>query len=209
VGEVLRIEQCIDKSPEASRALDRPGTPPLLDETDHDSLIKLHEVFPEIQQSDYPAKKLDTTWRQDPALLISSDATSSPGIPILEDDTYFSEGNDNSRFPISGELLEAFDLYLRYAIRSVGSSGHAATSTLLDELDTLRTFPFSDQQSLQTAFSHLGRPNGPFRRFDRSSLLDEDAQLQFQRLDDLIMITHEADPRYVKVLCQGSSVLTQ
>lgn len=205
----LRTEQWKSKILEALKEPDQHEVPRPLDKTYHNSLDKLHELFPEIQLSDEPAKELDTTWRQDSTLLNDSDATSSPDVPRLEDSNYFREDNDSPKCPISDGLLEAFDLYLRHAIMSIETSGHAATSELLGELETLRTSPISDAESLQAACSRLRRLDGPFRRFDQTLLLDdEDAQSQFQRIDHLTLIAEEEEPRYVTVFCQTTRVLT-
>jgi hypothetical protein len=200
VGEVfIQIKQWMFGLPGTFTEPDQRENPPSLDETDRDSLDQLHELFPEIQLSDCPAKKPDTIWRQDSALLNNSEATSSPGLPRLEDDNYFREEEDSSGCPVSDGLLEAFVLFLQHTKTSIESLDHAATSTLLDELETLRTSPVPDAQSLRTACSRLGRLDGPFRTFDQTLLLDENAQLQFQRLNRLTLIAQEGDLRYETV----------
>lgn len=199
VGEVFRIKQWIDKSPETFRSHDRLGTPPSPGSIDEDNLNNLHKLFPEIWVSDHPAKQPDTAWSPDSSTLEDSDVLGSPETLPLDDNRYFNEEDDNSPCLISEEFLEMFDFYLKYAIALVELSQHTATSTLLDELKDLRSTPFTDGESLQSAFCHLGRPDGPFRGFDKALLLDENAQLQFQRLNDLTVIAQEGDCRYASV----------
>jgi hypothetical protein len=188
VGERLRIEQWIDKSPETFRVHDRLGTPPLPESIDEDNLDKLHILFPGIRLSDHPAKQPDTAWSQDFSTLEDSDVMGSLKTLPLDDNRYFNEENDASLCLISDELLETFDLCLRYAIAVIESCEHKATSTLLDELEYLRSSPFANGQSLQSALCHLGRPDGPFREFGESLLLSENAQLHFQRLDRISVL---------------------
>jgi hypothetical protein len=168
MGEVFfQTKQWMFGLPGTFTEPDQRENPPSLDETDRDSLDQLHQLFSEIQLSDCPAKEPDTIRRQDSALL-NSEATSSPSLPRLEDDNYFREEEDSSGCPASDELLEAFVLFLQHTKTSIESPGHEATSTLLDESETLRTSPVPDAQSLRTPCSRLERPDGPFRTFDQT-----------------------------------------
>lgn len=189
-------DQSTFKKPDVITAPDQPATPPAID---HESLNKLQELFPDVRLSDHPAQKVDTSWRQDLTLLKTSEATNSVKFPPLKDHNYFSEEHDSQGCSISDKLLEAFDRYLQFAITSIKSPNHVDMIELLDELESLRKAHFSDAQSLQSAFLHLGRPDGFFRGFDKTLLLNQDAQLQFQRLSELTVLAQEGDPRYVTV----------
>jgi hypothetical protein len=190
------------KISESSRAHDRPGTPPPPGSIDEGNLDKLPELFPEIWMSDHSAKQPDTSWEQDFSTLDNSNVLGSPKVIPLDDDQYFDEENEDSLCPVSGEMLETFGFYLRYVIAVFGLFKHTEISTLLDELENIRASPLTNGQSLQSAFCHLGRSNGPFQRCGESLLLSEVARLQFQRLKHFVAIAYEANPRYVVVLRQ-------
>jgi len=190
------MDQSTSEEPDVITAPDQPATPPAID---NENLDKLQELFPGVHLSDHPAQEVDTSWRQDLTLLKTSETTSSTQSRPLEDHKYFSEEHDSPGCLISDELLEAFDRYLQFAIKSMASSEHADMSEIVDELNTLRKAPLSDAQLLQSAFLNLGSPDGFFRGFDKTLLLNQDAQLQFQRLSEFTMLAQEGDPRYVTV----------
>ena len=198
-------DQSTFKEPAVITAPDQPATPP---EIDKENLDKLQELFPSIHLSDHPVQEADTFWRQDLTLLETSETTSSTKVRPLEDHEYFGEEHDNPACSISDELLDAFDRYLQFSITSIASSEHANAGEMIDELNTLRKAPLSDAQLLQSAFLHLGRSDGFFRGFDKTLLLNQDAQLQVQRLSELTILAQDGDARYVMVSYQSIRVLT-
>lgn len=198
-------DQSTFKEPVVITAPDQPSTPPAIDKENSD---KLQELFPGIHLSDNPARKANASWRQDLTLLETSETTSSTKFRPVEDHEYFGEEHDHPECSISDELLDAFDRYLQFSMKSIASSEHANASEMIDELITLREAPLSDAQLLQSAFLHLGRSDGFFRGCDKTLLLNQDARLQFQRLSELTMLAQDGDARYVTVSYQNIRVLT-